>query len=61
MNFGVIILNQSFKIIQNYAKWIQTINIKTEDFDEDIADDVEEKFDPSNYEFNGPLPTGKKK
>ena len=30
------------------------INIKTEDFYEDIADDVEKRFDTSNYEFNRP-------
>ena len=37
------------------------INIKTEDFYEDIADDVEETFDTSNYEVNRPLSTGKNK
>ena len=40
------------------------INIKTEDFYEDIADDVEKRFDTSNCECssnecNRPLPTGK--
>ena len=35
------------------------INIKTEDFYEDIANDVEERFDTSNYEVNRPLPKGK--
>ena len=35
------------------------INIKTEDFYEDIADDVEKIFDTSDYEFNRPLPAGK--
>ena len=55
MNFGTIMLNQSI-----------IINIKTEDFYKDIADDVEEKFDTSNYECNSiqinrPLPTGKNK
>ena len=34
-------------------------NIKTNDFDEDIANDVENRFDTSNYEVNRPLPTGK--
>ena len=33
--------------------------IKTEDFFKDIADDVECKFDTSNYEVDGPLPIGK--
>ena len=37
------------------------IHIKTEDFYEDIANDVEKRFDTSNYEIDGPLPTGKKK
>ena len=35
------------------------INIKTEDFYEDIDDGVEKRFDTSNYEVNRPLPTGK--
>ena len=30
---------------------------KTEDFYEDIANDVENRFDTSNYEVNRPLPT----
>ena len=37
------------------------IHIKTEDFYEDIANIVEEWFDTSNYDDNGPLPTGKNK
>ena len=37
------------------------INIKTEDFFEDIANDVEKRFDTSNYEVNRPLPKGKNK
>ena len=37
------------------------IHIKTEDFYKDIANDVEKRFDTSNYEVNRPLPTGKKK
>ena len=37
------------------------INIKTEDFYEDISDDVETRFNTSNYEVNRPLPTGKNK
>ena len=35
------------------------MNIKTENFYKDIANDVEDKLDNSNYEVNGPLPTGK--
>ena len=37
------------------------IHIKTEDVYEDIADDVEKRFDTSNYEVNRPLPTRKNK
>ena len=37
------------------------INIKTEDFHENIADHVKKGFDTSNYEVNRPLPTGKNK
>ena len=37
------------------------IHIKTKDFYKDISDDVEKRFDTSNYEraLNRPLPTGK--
>ena len=35
--------------------------IKTNDFYKDIASDVENRFDTSNYEVNRPLPTGKNK
>ena len=37
------------------------MNIKTEDFYKDIANDVEKRFDTSNYEVNRPLPTKKNK
>ena len=37
------------------------INIKTEDFYEDIANDVEKRFDTSNYDVNRPLPKGRNK
>ena len=37
------------------------MNIKTEDFYKDIANDVEKRFDASNYECDRPLPTGKNK
>ena len=37
------------------------MNIKTNDFYEDIASYVENRFDTSNYEVNRPLPTGKNK
>ena len=37
------------------------MNIKTEEFYKDISNDVEKRFDTSNYEVNRPLPTGKNK
>ena len=37
------------------------MNIKTNDFYKDIANDVENRFDTSNYEVNRPLPMGKNK
>ena len=44
MNFGMIVVNQSIKIMQNYATWIQIVLwFKTEDFYKDIADGVEKR------------------
>ena len=37
------------------------MNIKTKDFYKDIAQDVEERFDASNYDVDRPLPKGKNK
>ena len=37
------------------------MNIKTEDFYKNAANDVEKRFDTSNYEVDRPLPTGKNK
>ena len=37
------------------------MSIKMNDFYKDIANDVEKRFDTSNYEVNKPLPTGKNK
>ena len=37
------------------------MHIKTKDFYKDISDDIEKRFDTSNYEVNRPLPTGKNK
>ena len=34
---------------------------KTDDTSKDIAEDVETRFDSSNYELEGPLPKGKNK
>ena len=37
------------------------MHIKTKDFYKDIASDVKNRFDTSNYQVNRPLPTGKNK
>ena len=37
------------------------VSIKANDFYKDIANDVEKRFDTSNYEVNRSLPTGKSK
>ena len=37
------------------------IYVKTEDFYEDLANDIEKWFDTSNYGYNRPLPIGKNK
>ena len=66
MNFGTIILYQKYG---DKAKLCYTdtdsfiIYIKTEDFFEDISNDVERWFDTSNYDENDkrPLPIGKTK
>ena len=34
------------------------VNIKTKDFYKDIAENVKERFDTSNYIYDRPLPTG---
>ena len=34
------------------------VNIKTKDFYKDIAENVKERFDTSNYIYDNPLPTG---
>ena len=49
--------------MQNYATWIQAVLSLTlkQDIYEDITNDVEERFDTSNYEVNRTLPKGKNK
>ena len=66
MNFGMISLNQSTETKQNYATWIMTallFIIKPKIFYEDIANDVKEWFDTSNYDEDDkrPLPIGRNK
>ena len=35
------------------------VHVQTDDIQEDIAEDVETKFDTSNFEIGRPLPKGK--
>ena len=37
------------------------VYIKTDDIYKDFAEDIETRFDTSNYELNRPLPKGKNK
>ena len=37
------------------------VHVKTDDIYNDIAEDVEKRFDTSNFEIDRPLPKGKKK
>ena len=61
MNFGMVILNQNIKTMQNCFMDTDsfTIHIKTKDVYEDIADDEKKRFDISNYEVDKPLLTKK--
>ena len=58
--FCIVILNQSINKMKNFVTWI-IIHIKIEDIYKDITNDVEKRFDTSNYEVNRPLPTEKNK
>ena len=57
----MIILKLNMKIKHDYVN-IDTdsfvVNIKTKDFYKDISQDVNKRFDTSNYTFGRPLPTG---
>ena len=59
----MVMLNQSTKTIQNYVTDSLIIHIKTENFYEDIANDIEKWFDTSNYDEDDKrlLPIGKNK
>ena len=63
MALGMITLNQSIKAKQNCYMDTDSfvIYVKTEDFYEDIANDVKEWFHTSNYDNNRLLPIGKNK
>ena len=54
MSFGIIVLNQNIKTMQNYVTWKLTWTLA--DVYKDIADDVKKIYDTSNYEVDRPLP-----
>ena len=62
---GLLILEISkilmYEFWYDYMKPKYNDNVKLCYMDEDIAGDVENRFDTSNYEVNRPLPTGKNK
>ena len=45
----MIILNQNMVKKQNYITWIQTVSLYTDDINRDISEDIETRFDTSNY------------
>ena len=47
---------------QNCVIWTDSfiVHVKTDDIYKSIAEDVETRFDTSNYELDKPLPKGKK-
>ena len=63
MSFGMITWKQNMVKRQSYAIWIQTlyimVYIKADDIYKYIAEDVETRFDTSNYELSRPIPKGK--
>ena len=65
MNFGMIILNQNIKTMQNCYMDTHNfiVHIKAKKFYEDIADDVVKWFDTSIYREDDkrPLPRGMNK
>ena len=57
MNFGMITLNRNMEIRQGYVDSDSfIIYIETEDFYDDIANDVERWYDTSNYSENDKRP-----
>ena len=54
-------IKPKYQNMQCYVIWIQILyySYQKRIFYEDIAGDVEERFDTSNYEVNRPLSTGK--
>ena len=60
--YDCIKLKYSEKAKKCYSYTISfTVHVKTEDVYKDIAEDVESRFDTSNYEVDIPLPIGDNK
>ena len=58
--FDYIKLNYQYNAKQSHMDTDSFImHIKTKDFYEDMANDLERRFHTSNYEINRPLPTAK--
>ena len=58
--FDYIKLNYQYNAKQSYMDTDSFImHIKSKDFYEDMANDLERRFHISNYEINRPLPTAK--
>ena len=53
MNFGMIVWNQNMVKMQNCYMDTDSfiVHVKTEDIYKDLAQDVEAKFDTSNFEL----------
>ena len=64
MNFGMIYMKPKYNDNVRLC-YMDTnsfiMNIKANDFYKDISDDVDNRFDTSNYEAERPLPIGKNK
>ena len=60
MNFGMIVLSQNIKTMQNYVIWILTallFILKLKIFIKMFhKDDVKNRYDISDYEVDRPLP-----
>ena len=63
MSFGIILEKQNRLKKQNCVIWMQgfTVYIKTDNVYKDIAEDVETRFDTSNYQLHRQLAIGKNK
>ena len=56
--------NQSMETRRNYATQTPNsfiVHAKSQVVSDDLAEDVEKRFDTSNYEVESPLPIGKNK